>query len=80
MKNENPIPFWGKSKPTRRYISGHSLSYRVSNGKLFCKIMMTTKKSKSVIFDFEVKDKAFLNELQKVESYDDIRNLGVELP
>ena len=77
MSNVNPIPFWGKTKPTRRYIYGYSLSFRVSDGKLFYNVTMTTKESKTKLFDFEVKSKEQLDRLLKAESLDEIRSIEV---
>lgn len=53
----NPTPFWGKSKPTRRYVPNYSLAYEEREGKLFCIVTKTTMEDKAPVYKFEVKSR-----------------------
>lgn len=72
------LPFWGKVKPLRKYIDGHSLYFTESNGKLFCLVTKTTKKDKSPLYEFEVKTKEQLDKILLVKSFSEIQSLELK--
>lgn len=72
------LPFGLNTKPIRRCVPNHSLSYRVSNGKLFCLVRKTTIRpvdQKVPLYEFEVKTKEQLDKLLQIENISELQTI-----
>lgn len=71
------LPFGLKTKPTRRYFAGGSISFEASEGKLYWTVRLTTKINKLSLYRNEVATKEILDKLLKAESLSEIQTIEV---